>query len=190
VGDRDVARRAEADRDYMADMAALINRILDQDNPDGIVPGVAAASLFHHLEDEDPDLLHGWATVRLLPALSEAISRQLSSRRSTANRRILSRAFGEAALSGDADLLAAFRAMHPVNELGLRKAACDMTGREHEFVAGTYERTGKTMLMVAEFHRQVGRKAGTRPLRDVMDAAQYGRLLQSIVKRDRRGIAA
>ena len=188
-GDRDVVRRA-ADRDYVADMNALIERILKQDNPDGLVVGVAASSLFHHLQDDDPELLEGWLRAVALPVLSQTISRRISSQRATANRRILSRAFGEAALSGDADLLAAFRQMHPVNEQGLRKAACDMTGREHEFVAGTYERTGRTMLMVAEFHRQVGRKAGNKPLREVMDAAQYGRLLQSIIKPGKRSIAA
>lgn len=185
----DLAVPPDAALDAVDAVNALIDRGLDQDNPDGVAAGALAASIFRRLQDEDPALLREWMAAVALPTLSSLVSRRIASRNATARRRLQVRAFGEAALSGDADLLEAFTMMHPTPS-GVRKRACDMTGREHEFIAGSAQRTGDTYLMVAEFHRQVGRKAGDRPVRDVMDAVTYGRLLQSITGHNRRGVAA
>ena len=172
-----------ASRDYVAEMNAWIERLLSQDSPKGFVTGVAAASLYRHLKDEDPDLLEGWARAIVLPALSQAISRRISSQRATSRKRTLSRAFGEAANGEDKGTLRAFTQLHVADEHGTWKAASDMTGPEHEFVAvNTYERPANTALMLAAFHRAVAGKVGDRRTGDVMDADAYDRMYQSIVK--------
>lgn len=76
--------------------------------------------------------------------------------------------------------LSVFASVFVVNEENLRRRVADMTGEDHVFVADRYQSSGNRDLMLAAFHRQVGKKVGFKRTEDVLDEATYLSLLESV----------
>jgi hypothetical protein len=133
------------------------------------------------MELEDPDKFWDWMVDNAVRFCSEAINFQLRRERQIVLRRANSRAFAIAVASGDPTELHAFQLHYSVDKNNLRRTVADMTGRDHLFVAESYSQTGNRALMLAEFHRAVARRVGTKRTSEVMDEAEYERMLGSIV---------
>ncbi|WP_042408133.1 hypothetical protein [Streptacidiphilus carbonis] len=171
------------DRDYLADMAEAIEAAV----PDGdYVAPIVAAELVEQLREKDPELLAGWLDLRAAVFLADVIARRSNGRRQAARAHAPRKAFGEAARSfggsGDPVTLAAFTTEYVVNGENLRRRVADMTGADHQFVAGAYAEQKATAALLEKFHLAVAKKVGVRRTAEVMGEEQYARLYQSITR--------
>lgn len=117
-------------------------------------------------------------TVRVIA--SELRSIQFSHRRQ--EQQINRRKNFDNALADLVDAGHVFTKAYCVDGADTWKTVGDMTGADHRFVAGTYQKTSITTGLLAEFHRQVAKKIGQRRTADVFDEEKYIRLQASILK--------
>jgi hypothetical protein len=166
-------------RDYIAEMDALIGAWA---KPAHCVPGVVAARI---IETIDPVLLDGWLRERAPEILAAAIAKRKRSTATADRAHSGARAFEKArseAASGDLAALGAFTVSYTVDAKSTRRKVADMTGADHEFVAASCESDAKSIALLAEFHRQVARKIGSKRTSDVLSEKQYDQLYRSIVR--------
>jgi hypothetical protein len=174
-------------RDYAAEMFATIETFVPAGN---YVAALIADDLFNKLEATDPDLLRGFLVeVHGRTTLTDLIARRSNSLRQVSRIMAPRKAFADAAQvfaeTGDAGaLVASFRVEYVVNSDNLRLTVADMTGTDHQFVAGGYESTAKNASMLAAFHRAVAKKVGDRRTADVFTEEQYDTMLRSITRTD------
>jgi hypothetical protein len=166
-------------RDYLAEMDALIGAWA---KPAHCVPGVVAARI---IEMVDPVLLDGWLRQKAPEILAAAIAKHkrstMAASRASAGPRAFEKARSEAA-RGDVAALGSFAVSYTVSPANTRRKVADMTGADHEFVAAGCEKDAKSAALLAEFHRQVARKIGSRRTCDVLSEEQYDQLYRSIVR--------
>jgi hypothetical protein len=168
-------------RDYIGEMD---KRIADATAGPAWAAPVVAAELHAALLADDPDLLDGWLHAIAQEALRQAITNRSRAVRTAARHHAAPHAFAVAAEAGDTDaLLGMFAVDYVVAPDRTRKRAGDMTGADHAYVADRYADTGNTALLLAEFHRAVGKKVGTRRTADVFTAEQYDEMYRSIMGR-------
>lgn len=170
------------ERDYVAEMDEHISAATEGS---GWVAAIVAAKLHAELLETDPDLLTGWLYALAPHMLTQAIRDRERSARSRARFRAGSRRFAAAAAeaeeSGDVmPMLGLFASRYVVDEQNTRKVAADMTGPDHLFVAGSYQRSANEDLMLAAFHKAVAKKVGKRRTADVLDEAAYEQLYRSV----------
>jgi hypothetical protein len=180
-------RARDADRDYVAEMNALIEQALEE--TDEWATPVVAQKLCARLLEQDPELLTGYLDVTAEAVIQQAVVHRVTSHRARLRASAQRRAFADAAKSRDPDRLGMFSVRHCVDDTGTWKTAANMTGAEHTYVALGYERRANTERMEAAFHYAIAKKAGPRRTSEVMDEQHYERLYQSIVKQP-RGVVA
>lgn len=173
------------DRDYLADMAKAIEVAI----PDGdYTAPIVAATLVGQLRIDDPDLLAGYLHLRAPVVLADVIARLSNSKRQAARVAAPRSAFAEAARSfaGRRDPLAMkpFAAEYVIDDTNTRRRVADMTGADHQFVAGRYAETKTTAALLERFHLAVAKKVGLRRTSDAISEEQYLRMYRSVVRRD------
>jgi hypothetical protein len=170
-----------AERDYLGEMEERISALIDR--PDDYAVPILAGELYTDLTSQDPDLLTGWLEAMALPMLSKAIGDRARSRRNTARRQAVKDRFEQAAKAfegGNREALSMYLEPHVVDSHLTRRRACDMSGRDHRYVAGKYERAGVESLMLGAFHSAVAAQVGDGKTSDVLDADKYEELYRSI----------
>lgn len=168
-------------RDYLSEMDKLI---ADATAGTEWAAPVVAAGLHADLLANDPDLLSGWLHASAVEMLRQAIANRSRAARTAARHGARPRAFAAAAQAGDTAALVSMFAVDYVTGPGqTRKRVADMTGPDHEFVAGRYDQTGNRALLLAAFHRAVAAKIGDQRTADVYTEQQYAELHESITGR-------
>lgn len=142
------------------------------------VAALEAERFVAHMEAHAPAELQEWLRTHAVTFATLALSERLRRERMTVYRRAGARAFAAAEAAGD---VSAFTNVHTINADNLRRPVADMTGADHLFVAGSYSRQGKRVLLLAEFHRAVARRVGDQRTAAVMTEDEYLRLMKSIL---------
>lgn len=145
------------------------------------VPSIEADRLVAWARQEIPEVLQEWLDSNAVRFTAQTMNSMLRSERQIAIQRASARRFALAAESGDRETLGMFKLMYSVDENNTRRKVADMTGRDHVYVADRYAITGNRVLLLAEFHRAIARRVGENRTGDVMDEAEYERLVGSIV---------
>jgi hypothetical protein len=178
-------------RDYAREMQERIAQATDGTR--FAVP-VVARRLFEELSREDPELLDGWLREQGLAALTRAVGNRVRNLRSQARQQVERRSrmsrhgsaaarFGQAVRdfeAGQVTALSAYTALHVVNSRHDRARACDMTGPDHQFVAGKYEGTAVESFLLSAFHSAVADRVGDSITSNVLTQDEYEDLYRSI----------
>lgn len=168
-------------RDYLAEMD---KKIADATAGTEWIAPVVAAKLHADLLADDPELLDGWLRAIAPEVLRQAIGNRSRAARLAARHGAKPRAFAAAAEAGDtAALVGMFAVDYVVAPDRTRKRAGDMTGPDHEYVAGEYADTANTARLLAAFHRAVAEQVGGRRTADVFSLDQYEAMYRSITGR-------
>lgn len=168
-------------RDYQAEMAKRIEEAIPEWD---FIPAALAAELVRDLSASDPDLLAGWAEVNIVAILTARIRDLVRGRRLQQRADVRRGAFADAAAqaaTGDLSGLAAFDVVYEIDVEHTRRHVRDMTGADHRYVADRYDESSNRSKLLAEFHRAVAKKVGSKKTADVFkDEQQYLRLYHSI----------
>jgi hypothetical protein len=171
---------------YVNEMEALLQQELEE-APDGWVAATLATRLAARLREEDPDLLRGWLDMQAENLIRDNLVRRSNAQRTRARKRSTAIAFRESATlatrTGDySELIGMFSAVHTVSNNNVRRAARDMTGNDHRYVAARYRSTANEYLMLAAFHNAVARKVGDMRTSEVFTEEEYEMMYRSIVR--------
>ena len=147
-----------------------------------VVTPDAAAWIVGKMESEDPAGLDAFLRSKAVQIIGLIINRQMSAQRGYGRANARARGFGAAVADQDEDAVSLFATWHLVSPELTRKRLQDMTGAEHLFVADTYTQSGEADLMLAAFHRAVGKKVGNKRTADVISEVQCERIYNSITK--------
>ncbi len=167
-----------AGRDYMAEMREFI----EKNSPSGdVIASTHAEKLVRKLMQKDPDLLQGWLMVQAVPLLSESIKNKWSYERRTTSRRRFARALAE----GDKEALQRATVFDTerfvVDEHNTWRLLGDMTGKDHKFVADSYEEKSNELKMRAAFHKALARRVGSKKTSEVLSVSQYVEMWHKMV---------
>ena len=120
--------------------------------------------------DLDDELFHRWAEEEIRRFLANELRDYYLSQRARA--RAIIRRGGEVRLTNDGSGALSVESIFndPVWVDGVRRPLGDLTGKDLRQVAKEYERQGKELLFWAGVYRKLARKAGTKTVREVIDA--------------------
>jgi hypothetical protein len=166
------------DRDYVAEMSALLDRLVD--GPGDLSPPVAAATLVEALRRDDPDLLSGWLDVCATAILTDAILHRNGSRRNRDNYERRRAQFGDAASSG---ALGLWRTRWLIAD-GSQRSLPQMTADDCRWLAGYYRARGDGLYMRSRFFDQLAAAvadANAATVGDVVDEARLDELWSAAV---------
>lgn len=161
------------------------------DGLDTFAVPVEARKFMDWMRENEPDLLENWIDRHLFDLVRMAMDRRVRSERTRARTRGRARAFraaaGQLEESGDPTPLNRFRQeTYSVDRDHTRKAVGLMTSRDHAYVAESYGRQGRRLMMLEAFHRAVAnrllREGGPEATtQDVFSEEEYDRLYLSII---------
>lgn len=148
------------DRDYIAEMRALI----DKEAAGEYVSGLVAAEVVGKLRANDPDLLAGWLDIQAVSLLHQAINNRDRSRRTAARIAAPRSVFASAAAAHEGGDPAPLRGLldthYVVNPEDLRKPLASMTANDLRYVAGRYHERAEDALMEEAFFMALSKKVG------------------------------
>lgn len=181
-----MVRTRDIPSQYINEMNVLILNSLD-DADDGWVASTLATKLAADLRQNDPDLLRGWLDLQAENLIRDALVRNSNAQRTRARKRSNAVAFTERARVAErtgnyAELTGMFSAVHTISNGNIRRAARDMTGQDHRYVATRYRNTANEYLMLSAFHNAVARRVGESRTSDVFSEEEYEQMYRSIVR--------
>lgn len=142
------------------------------------VAALEAQQFVTMMQAEHPEELEAWMHTRVIQFVTESLTHQERGQRARLVRGArFSRAFGD----GDTTELSLFRLSWPINDEDVRRPLGQMRRPDLMFVAGHYERDGNQKMAMAAFMRALAKKAGARPVGEVMSEEKCSALLHSFV---------
>jgi hypothetical protein len=125
----------------------------------------------------EPEELDAWLHEQALALIEITIGNSRRSRRARARRSAKLRAFSQAAESGEVSF---YTEPFVIDEAMTLRPLCDMTAANCRFAATDFERSAKSDLLMAEFLKQIAKKAGRKTVGEVLSAEQVDRIAARI----------
>lgn len=152
----------EPPRDYVGEM----RRLIDGETVGSYVPGVVAQRVYHRLQAEDPDLLHGWLYRQATSFIRDAINKRDSSLRTRARYHTPRSVFAADAASGNAERVRRWMDVKFTVEGGVHLALAEMNKANLEFVAATYELRARGAWTQKTFLERLAEQVGNDRVED------------------------
>lgn len=163
-------------------MTSFLDRLAEHRRTltDEFIPMYEATKFVRYMEREHPEELLEWLRTHAVQFASKALGDMLRRERQQFIRRASARSFAAAVAAGTIDDMHPFQMVYAIDPQNTRRALGEMTGSDHLFVANRYEDQGLRVLFLAEFHRAVANRLGTRKTSDVLTESEYLAMLNSI----------
>jgi hypothetical protein len=155
-------------RDFAAEMKDLIEKYTHEDS---YIPSLVAHKIVEHLEEHDPDLLHGWLREHAVQWVRQTINMRDSAQRLHAHRNKKKSAFSEMAekysQTGDPTELQQFLdTRYEVDASGTRLRLADMQGKHLEYASSKYQARANANRMSAAFLKALSLRVGSDRVSD------------------------
>lgn len=166
---------------------ANIERIIAEWVPeyDDMPWAVVAEKLVARFDESAPDVFEEWLhehAPAFLAGYLKQLYRKDSDQKSHGTKQKMKDVVDAVSSNGSLDGLDRFTKLHRVDRKGTERPVSMMTGNDHAFVAGCYQRAGTLDAMLAAFHREISKRCGPSRTAEVMSEEAYRKAFDSLVR--------
>jgi hypothetical protein len=157
----------------------LISELINQALTDGdIIPAEQAQQITNTMREDHPAEHQQFLEAEAPNLYHTLLRNRIHSQRARARHARDPTQFNQQATAGDLNRFQLWRCC--VDPQNTQRAIGDMTGKDHLYVADNYHTSAEKAKFLAEFHRAIARKIGSRKTSDVYTETQFFNLYQRI----------